>query len=707
MNNGDPEVSQANATESQESVYARNRAIYEASLASQQPQIATNGNGTLPAYTFEKQARPRSSSPDKIANATENPSDSGEPARKKLVRAGDLVAQKNSPEPGTPVDPNITNVSLSSQHSINQEGLASSQHPVSAEKSAFAQAAGTAHNPSLGSPSASSNAQKFRPFLAVSANPGSNPFVAQPTYSPPSNGQIELDQTIETKSRAFVVKNPGVPLGHVKSALKHSKGNFDQNFTTALKLLMQSLPVSNGQVPATVSPTLVQGAFNPQNPSSPQQQRPQPVAAPLSARYPGQNSAPQQSPPYPGSAAFQTIQQQGSFTPQQQPARNSPSQQQNSSQTYPHQMQSQPATTGGHAQNINGQSAAALSGQQFYSNHGRSQSPVTHSSQLSASGQTILHPPPPLVPGTHPQLGFSALQVLPSSQHAQFLQLAPIQQIEYSASVFASLGPEQKNTYTVQAQAQARMRESWNRQQQQQQNGGMVMIPPGGRGSGQSQPVNPYVGYASQLPTQQQQMQQQRFPGQNPVFRVGAPQQGSSKQPNNHQNVSAQQQAYYAEQHRVLLAQIPSTQRTQLLALPQDTQMQWVYEQLRLRMDHQKRAAQQQARIQQQQMMADKHQEHKQTKAVGKKKRRRNYSDSDDDDDLRLHDTSDEDNDDEDVDGGDGSEAEGERESKGVQWFNSTTVEELMEMTGKAAVTLLKLPLTKSRLHFRCCRRCH
>ena len=665
MNNGD-DGSNADATESEGSVYARNRAVYEASLAAQQPQVVANGNGTLPAYNFEKQARPRSNSPDKMTDDVEEGDASGQPARKKLVRAGDLAAMSGSQETGPPADSN--GVATSGHH--QQESMR--------EKIARATRGGSSGSHVLGSPAAFSptTLQHLRPSSS-SSNPSSNPFVAQPTYSPPSNGQGEIEMVIEVNARAFVSKNPGLPIGLVKSALKHSKGVFDQNFTTALKLLMQSHSpaVSLGQPPTSVSPQLAPGLFSGQSlPAGPQPQQ-QPTPAAPSARYPGQNSAPQQSPPYPGSAAFQTMQQQQQQIggpPQQPTSRVSPVQQQN----YPHQQG--PVSS----QNINGQSATSLGGQQYYPGQVPGQGPTSHSAQISASGQTLMHPPPPLLPGTHPQLGFSALQVLPQNQHAQFLQLAPSQQVEYSASVFASLGAEQKNQYTVQAQAQARMRDSWNRQQQQQQqNGGVIVIPPGGRGAGQTPPVNPYVGYASQLPTQQQQLQQQRFPGQNPVFRVGATQQAVNQQPSNPQQAHAQQ-AYLNEQFRLILATLQNPQRAQLLSLPHDHQMQWVHQHLQLRMEHQKRAAQQQARLQQQQMMADKHQEHKQTKSVGKKKRKRNYSDSDDEDDLNLHDTSDEDNDDEDANGGDASEAEGEREVKGIQWFNTTSVEELMEMTG-------------------------
>jgi hypothetical protein len=493
---------------------------------------------------------------------------------------------------------------------------------------------------------------------------GGNPFVAQPQYAN-GGGQpmSDLERMIDTNARAFSSKNPHVPIDKVRQALQHSKGLFDTTFSTALKILLST---ATGQQPALSAGS--SPAFSPQNSTSslPGQAPGQAQAYQPSMRYPGQNTAPQQSPPYPGSAAYQNMSQsQGGQQPGASPLNpNVP--------LHPHQM----AGPGGPAANLNGLTAANLGG------------------VSSFNGQMLAGPPPPVLPGTHPAIGFSALQILPQEQHQQFLQLAPNQQTDYSMQVYQALSQEQQKQYAAVAQNQQRVRDAWNRQQQASSS--MMMIPPGSRPGAPGASANPYIGYASHNPTQQQQAMQQRFPGQNPVFRVGAPQAGagaaSSQQPS--QAEIARQQHYLQEQHRILVAQLSPAERQQVLALPVAQQQQWVMLQVNQRMEHQKRQAAQHHRTQQQQMMAQKHQEHKQKMSgaaaapiaapVTKKRRRRGHSDSDEEE-LNLNDDSsgDDNDDDDEMDAGDGSEAEAERESKAIEWFNTTSTTELMEMTGE------------------------
>lgn len=683
--------SSAQSAPTYESVYAANRAIYEASLASQKhARTDSNRAGTapskasVPSFTFKATGQSVGQSPINGANASSSPAPASsvplasEPTRprRKLIRAGDMVS---SPSPGTPAsaDPN--------QPQTMREKIAQ------ATRSGSAGSAAGSPVPDVGGPPSGGIGLASNGGAAAPAT--SNPFVAQPSYT---NGTStpDFEQIIEANTRAFLMKNPGLNPASVKQALRHSKGQFDQSFTSALKIILAQQQQQPGgspvHPPKSISPVLSSApAFSPPNsgtllPQSPSQSTAPSIASqpPMSMRYPGQNAAPQQSPPYPGSAAFQSSQSHLAGAPT---IKHSPSPAPSTTpqpQLYPHQV----PVPAGTAQSINGQSATAL--------------------PPMPAPPPMLQAPPPVMPGTHPEIGFSALQILPAPQHAQFMALAPSQQIEYSFQVWQALNPEQRVQFSVQIAAQQRMREAWAKQHGNGAN--TVMIPPQSGAAARSQ--NPYVGYATQLPTQQQQMQQQRFPGQNPVFRVGAPQPGQTPTALQHQqtmafgslqaNQTPTQQAYLQEQHRLLANQLTPEQRQQLFAMPMDQQQQWVLTQLQLRAEHVKRQQQAQARIKQQQMMAQKHQQHKEKKkssstaapaaapapaqatSSSKKKRRRNHSDSDDDD-LRLNDdSSGDDRDDDDADGVDDSEDEAEREAKAIEWFNNTTLEELMEMTG-------------------------
>lgn len=636
----------ANTTDdaSKDSVYAANRALYESSLAGQQQQ------SNLPNFDFQGGSQQHQSNGEAvgssgIANGAADAASAGEAGqtgKRRLIRAGDMEASKNG----------------SAETSGNQGGAdGTAQQPPQPESmrdKIRAARGGSVGSGQGGSPAASA----FSPAASTG-----NPFVAQPQYAN-GNGQVmsELEKMIDTNARAFSSKNPHVPPDKVRQALQHSKGAFDATFSTALKILLGT--GQNGQQSAT--PAGSPPAFSPQNSTS-SLPGGQPQAYQPSMRYPGQNTAPQQSPPYPGSAAYQNMSQSQDASQQPGASPINPN-----APLHPHQMAGPP----GSAANPNGLTAANLGGTSPFNN------------------QMLAGPPPPVLPGTHPSIGFSALQILPQEQHQQFLQLAPNQQTDYSMQVYQALSQEQQKQYAALAQNQQRIRDAWNRQQQS--SGSMMMIPPGSRPGASGASANPYIGYASHNPTQQQQAMQQRFPGQNPVFRVGAPQAGATMQGGSQQPSQAdvtRQQHYLQEQHRILLAQLSPPERAQVLALPVQQQQQWVIMQVNQRAEHQKRQAAQHHRTQQQQMMAQKHQEHKQKMSgaaatpiaapSGKKRRRKNYSDSDEED-LNLHDdSSDNDNDDDDdVDAGDGSEAEAERESKAIEWFNTTSTQELMEMTG-------------------------
>ena len=486
----------------------------------------------------------------------------------------------------------------------------------------------------------------------------------QPAYSPPPQAnvpgsapgqQASIEQIIEQNAQAFFAKNPQVHIEIVRGALKHSRGMFDSNFHQALQLLLQQQKTNLSNSNGAGSPVGSQ---------------------PATPRYPGQQTNPNPMPQgnYPGFNPYQAGQQQQ----QQQQQQGRPQ------QVHPHQMQA-----GSSAQNINGHSAAALGGQRFYP--GQSQSPAGMPQQLPQ--QQMIQAPPPVLVGTHPEIGFSALQVLPKEQHNQFLQLAPSQQTAYSLQVYQSLNQAQQQDFTNRFKHQEEMR----RQYYAQQGPANSLSASGGRGGN---PQNPYIGYASQMPTAQQQQQQQRFPGQNPVFRVGAPSAGSQQAQYHQQQQPQQPQAgptgqvsqpeFMANQQRILLEQMNPVQREQFYQMPVNQQQQWVWSQVQLRQQHQKNQAAMHQRNKQQAMMSKTVQAAKDAKAIagaqpgGKKRRRKAGSDDDDSGDLGLHDEdSDEDRDDDDVDGPDGSEAEEEREARAIGWFNNSKKEELMEMTGR------------------------
>ena len=655
----DPSAGNGQAGDAQQqSIYAQNRAVYEASLnAAQQsgdnPTTANGGGGNasqMPGFSFNataKQSRPRSNSPERPPSATANGNTSPQqPARKKLLRAGDLEARNGPQEPSgtenSPATPASAGAGVGAGGMSMREQIARARLP------------GT-----MAAPSPTGG--------AYPQNGQANPYGAtgQPSYSPPPQANVgvqpgqptSIDQVIEQNAQAFVAKNPSVHIEIVRGALKHSRGLFDSNFHQAMQLLLQQQKtnLSNSQGPGT--PVGSQPAM-PRYPG--QQTNPNPVPQ---GNYPGFN-------PYQGAPQQQQQQQQQQARPQQ---------------IHPHQMQ-----PGSSAQNINGHSAAALGGQRFYP--GQSQSPAGATQQLP---QQVLQPPPPILVGTHMEIGFSALQVLPKEQHNQFLQLAPSQQTNYSLQVYQSLSPVQQADFTQRFRQAEEMRRQYYAQQNAQLTGG-----PGGR---QGNAQNPYIGYASQMPTAQQQQQQQRFPGQNPVFRVGAPSAGGQQVQYHQQQPPHQQQQqqpavpmhvshpeFMANQQRILLEQMTPAQREQFYGLTQQAQQQWVWSQVQAKQEHARRQAAQHQRNKQQAMMSKTVQAAKDAKAVagtqpgGKKRRRKAGSDDDDSGDLGLHDEdSDEDRDDDNVDGPDGSEAEEEREAKAIVWFNECKKEELTEMTGK------------------------
>lgn len=669
------------AEESQESIYARNRAIYEASLAQQQHQATAAGgtsNGANGADSNEKQARPREeedtpNSPDGSAQ---------QPAKKKLIRAGDLAAAAP-----TPAD--------------NATGGLPSPAPTAGtpdpSQSTSGAADGTAAAPA---------GESMREKIARAARSASGtPFVAQVQYSPPPPSQQVLppatassvpsssvnpaagitnsiEQAIEVNAAAFIAKNPSIDPNHVRQALKHSQGRFDHNFKSAIELLIANSAKQG-------SPNPVAGASG--NPSGP---------TPLAHRYPGQQVNPTPSPSqghYPGQAANGSAPIRNYPGSKMSPPAAPPS-------LHPHQMNGPPGsrttgtppTVGNQASIINGHSAAALQ-------------PQPGAIPMPSA------PPPPIMVGTHPAIGFSALQILPQIQHAQYYQLAPNQQTDYSMQVFNSLPAEQQKELTAEWRRSEALRQQWNMYYAQNPNAapqhpggiGQVVIPPRGTAN------NPYVPYASQQPTDRQQMVQQRFPGQNPVFRVGGSgdsqtgnQQGQMQQ-SGQQGQMPPNQANYAwfnrEQSRLLSEMSPEA-RQKFHELSQTDQYNYVVASLQLKQENAKRIAQQSQRQQQQKVMAatasaarsKQHQQHHQhaanvaTAAVQqaggqKKKKRKNQHDSDDSDALGLHDDdTDDDRGDDDVDGDDGSEAEAEREAAALVWFNTAKPEELMEMTGES-----------------------
>ena len=521
---------------------------------------------------------------------------------------------------------------------------------------------------------------------------------------------------MENNAIAFAAKNPGISLDYVKQALRHSRGVFDQNFVTALKLLSQTgFPQStqqsqSSQHSASGGPAGSPSPFMPGGGAM----LPGQMQAP---RYPGQTQAP-------GSAGL------GHF-PGQATAPQPFAQQAMQMQHQRNGSAGSPVNGPGSAnlqQNINGQSAQALANQQQTrkspQHSGNPQLP-----QMPKPGSPP-QPPPMILAGTHPSIGFSALQVLPQEQHAQFLSLAPQQQVDYSMQVFQSLPPDQRNTYTQQAQQNQKAREQWAAYQQ-------AAAAQAAGNAGARSTSNPYIGYASQVPTQQQQMQQQRFPGQNPVFRVGAPNQ-AGRAPQNMQQMQQQQQAMqqqtmqqqhfqqqqqqqmhaqqrqpgapsqynpqqlaqiHSQQH-YFLSQLTPPQRDHFHALPPDQQQQWVWHQIQLRADANRKAQANHSRLRQQQAMSQSVQQAKagrgqagnqtQTGPSGqsqpRKPRKRNrYGSDSEDDEQHFTDDSEDDGDEENMHDGSGDEAE--RELKAVEWFNTCSLDELREMTGVSPET--------------------
>lgn len=671
------------AEESQESIYARNRAIYEASLAQQAIANGQNGESNAAATgtstPSEKQARPR----EEEDSPTSPEGNAQPPVKKKLIRAGDLAAASAS-----------TSTPASDSNGLPSPAPTSGTPDPSSQPTAAS------------APAAAPAGESMREKIARAARSSSGtPFVAQVQYSPPPASQQalppnassslnpaaaitnNLEQAIEVNAAAFIAKNPSIDPNHVRQALKHSQGRFDHNFKSAIELLMHQQQQQQKQG----SPNLNQGGFvNPALAGN---------AAPSGMhRYPGQQVNPTPPPSqgnYPGQVSNGAA-----------PVRNYPGSKMSppaaTQALYPHQMGGAPgsrANIGNQASIINGHSAAAMQ------------------PQPGAAIPMPSAPAPPVMVGTHPAIGFSALQILPQNQHAQYYQLAPNQQTDYSMQVFKSLPVEQQQDLTAQWRASEALRQQWNAYYAQNPaahhpGAGQVVLPPRGT------PNNPYVPYASQQPTDRQQMVQQRFPGQNPVFRVGGggggDPQASQGQPMNPQQGQQSGQAppnqstfvwFNREQSRLLSEMSPEA-RQKFHELSSTDQYHYVVQSVQLKQENAKRIAQQSQRQQQQKVMAasanaarsKQHQQHnskhaaaaaaaaaaQQATAGQKKKKRKNQHDSDDSADLNLHDEdTDDDRDDDDVGGDDGSEAEAERESTALVWFNTAKPEELMEMTGK------------------------
>lgn len=693
------------AEESQESIYARNRAIYEASLAQQQQQASnglnggSNDNNTTGTSTpSEKQARPREEddAPPRSPEGT-----SQQPAKKKLIRAGDRAAAAGT--------------------TGSDAGLPS-----------LAPTTGTPEPQSAASATGAPAGESMREKIArASRSASGTPFVAQVQYSPPPASQQalppssaatavnpaagltnNLEQAIEVNALAFIAKNPQIDPNHVRQALKHSQGRFDQNFNTAIQLLMSSS--SSSQQHKQASPSLAQGGF----------QQPAPSGGIAGHRYPGQQINP--TPP-PSQGHFPGQVPNGSA-----PApRNYPGSKMSPPAApqalHPHQMTGPPGSrtagspslVGNQASIINGQSAAALQPQ-----------PGAVSAIPMPSA-----PNPPVMVGTHPAIGFSALQILPQSQHAQYYQLAPNQQTDYSMQVFKSLPAEQQKELTAEWSRSEALRQQWNLYYAQNPQSaphhpalGQVVIPPRGT------PNNPYVPYAAQQPTDRQQMVQQRFPGQNPVFRVGNNAQGGQQAPGQQMNPQAQmiqqqhhqgqqgsmpphqgQYTWFHKEQSRLLSEMSPEARQKFHELSPADQYHYVVQSVQLKQENAKRIAQQSQRQQQQKVMAAtakaarsgqhpsrQHAAAQQAAAAAaaaggqKKKKKKNAHDSDDSEALGLHDEdTDDDRGDDDVDGDDGSEAEAEREAAALVWFNTAKPEELMEMTGEFARISLVRTTTK------------
>lgn len=681
--------------ETQESIYARNRAIYDASVAQQSAASAAatgssnNGNSNGAAST-EKQARPREDE-DEDAAATSPNGTTAPPVKKKLIRAGDLAAAAST-----------SSATLTgSDGSLPSPAAPGAAPPTPSD-------AGSTVAPSSNTAGAG---ESMREKIArASRSASGTPFVAQVLYSPPPTTQpalsptnnpstggtlsgSNLDQVIEVNALAFIAKNPQIDPNHVRQALKHSKGAFDQNFNTAIQLLMSSQSQQQQQqAPKQASPSLAQGAFSP------------------AARYPGQQVNP--TPPAPGQGHYP-----GQAPPNGAPAaqmRNYPGSKMSppatAQQLHPHQMArpgagSPPLVVGNQASAINGQSAAVLGGPSPQPGGGTGQIPMPSV------------PPPTIFVGTHPAIGFSALQILPEIQHKQYYQLAPNQQTDYSMQVFKSLPVEQQQELTAQWRRSEAIRQQWqlyyaqnpgltigpNGMPIQQHAGGppgQIVIPPRGVAGGS----NPYIPYAAQPPTNRQQTVQQRFPGQNPVFRVGASgaANGASGTEASTGDALPPNQSQYAWFHREqsrLLSEMSPEARQKFHELTQQEQYAYVVQSIQMKQDAAKRQAQQSQRQQQQKVMAATAkaarsgptaqqqqvmaQAHAQAQAH-KKKKKKNQNDSDDSEALGLHDddTDDDRNDDDDV-GDDGSEAEAERENQALEWFNTVKPEEIMEMTGK------------------------
>lgn len=687
--NGAPE-------ESQETIYARNRAIYDASVAQ---QTASNGNGN----GAEKQARPREEEDDDNAATTSPTGTTAPPVKKKLIRAGDLTAASASSNgTTTPTAASTTEGGAP----LPSPATAAAVHPTPSSE------AGGSTTAAPQSSNTVSAGESMREKIArASRSASGTPFVAQVQYSPPPTTQPALsptnptssisgaamvpsstvpptlEQIIEVNALAFIAKNPQIDPNHVRQALRHSKGAFDQNFNTAIQLLMSSQSQPQ-QATKQGSPSLNQGGFS------------------AAARYPGQQVNPTPPPStsaggqghYPGQASANAAGPPAGAGP----ARNYPGSKMSPPATaqplHPHQMQrpgagSPPLAVGTQASAINGQSAAALTPQP-----GGGTGPIAMPSV----------PPPTIFVGTHPAIGFSALQILPENQHKQYYQLAPNQQTDYSMQVFKSLPVEQQQDLTAQWRRSEAIRQQWQVYYAQnpgltigpngmpiQQRGGQVVIPPRGMtGAG-----NPYIPYASHQPTNRQQTVQQRFPGQNPVFRVGstagAAANGAETSVPPGEGLPPPQghYAWFHKEQARLLSEMSPEARQKFHELSQQEQYTHVVQSIQLKQEHAKRLAQQSQRQQQQKVMAAtakaaRHgpsgaQQPAQEKGH-KKKKRKNQDDSDDSEALGLHDedTDDDRNDDDDV-GDDGSEAEAEREAQALIWFNTVKPEEIMEMTGK------------------------
>lgn len=710
--------------ESSEAIYARNRAIYEASLKQpQEDKEASTSTATTGSTAAEpngessvKQSRPREEDDTNRAaetgSSSSNIDTNGQPSKKKkLIRAGDVAAASSSgsqapvvaadklteSQASTAVD---ANTAVASDAGDSQTQVQSQEASNKAEPP---QSAGTSTGAAVSSATTQTGESMREKLARAGRSTSGSPFIAQPPFSPSTNstqtqpqlqqqqqmtGSVNLanpassiisdpEQALEVNALAFIAKNPHVNPNFVRQALRHSNNQFDQNFQTALELQQaQSKATSMGG----------NGSMSPSGGGG------------VQGRYPGQTGPPVNGANYPGSRMSPSAAPQA---------------------LHPHQMQGPGATgpagvirTGaGSPPGKLAQLAGAINGQ----------STASLASQTQIAEPPI--PPPPILVGTHPAIGFSALQVLPQMQHQQYYALSPAQQTDYSMQVFKSLGQEQQANFTKQWRESEALRLQWN--QYTAQTGkhpvhagagpqGTINIPPRGA------PGNPYVNYSTQAPTAQQQMQQTRFPGQNPVFRVGAQGQqaqgspspgGSSAGPANQPvaGQSLQQNVWFNQQKTILLERMSPEARQKFHALGVTEQYNYVLQLLQMRQEAQKRHAQQSQRQKQQKVMADSHKAAKDrshhtssaaaaasagtSAAAGgvlkKKKKKGGNDDSEDSEALGLHDDdTDDERDDDDAEDDDGSEAEAMREEKALVWFNEAKPEDIIEMTGKALLFL-------------------